>query len=101
MRIRNDDKRVSVARRLEASVGYAYTFGLISVGSFLLSVWNSLAGATGRDELEKAHAFNIVGNVYSARGTVRHQRPSERAAWQRLLSALKVLRDVECKDLFG
>lgn len=92
---------MSIARRLEASVGRAYTLGLLSVGDFLLFVWNSLAGATGRDELEKAYAFNLVGNVYSARGTVRHQRPSERAAWQRLFSALKVLRDVKCKDLFG
>lgn len=59
------------------------------------------AGATGRDELEKAQAFNLVGGIYAGRGTVRHQRPSERAAWQRIFSALKVLRDVECSDLFG
>ncbi|CDJ46068.1 hypothetical protein, conserved [Eimeria brunetti] len=58
-------------------------------------------GATGRDEMEKAQAFNLVGGIYAGRGTVRHQRPSERAAWQRVSSALKVLRDVECNDLFG
>ncbi|CDJ34693.1 uncharacterized protein EMH_0021590 [Eimeria mitis] len=58
-------------------------------------------GATGRDEMEKAQAFNLVGAIYAGRGTVRHQRPSERAAWKRISSALKVLRDVECSDLLG
>ncbi|CDI85587.1 hypothetical protein, conserved [Eimeria praecox] len=58
-------------------------------------------GATGREELEKAQALNVVGGIYAGRGTVRHQRPSERAVWQRIAAALKVIMGVECSDLFG
>ncbi|KAL8272494.1 hypothetical protein Esti_003617 [Eimeria stiedai] len=54
-------------------------------------------GLTGRGELEKARALNVVGGISSGKQTVRHQRPSERAVWQRIAWVLKALTQV---DLF-
>lgn len=62
---------------------------------FLFGIYVS-SGVTGRAELEKAYALNVGGSVSSGRGTVRHQRPSERAAWQRISSAINVLVDMKC-----
>ncbi|KAL8434141.1 hypothetical protein ACSSS7_003381 [Eimeria intestinalis] len=50
-------------------------------------------GMTGRGELEKAHALNVVGGISSGKETIRHQRPSERAVWQRISWILKALTE--------
>ncbi|OEH77039.1 hypothetical protein cyc_04272 [Cyclospora cayetanensis] len=66
----------------------------------VLEPFSMRPGATGRGEVEKLHSLKISKHSSVGQHTVRHQRPSERAAWQRIFVALQELADAG-SGIFG